>query len=96
MTDIDPQADIELHSADEHVTVRVPLAGPVTGEWLRCYQQLAGGRLHHDSGTSDCPGGQYLELTSASRLRAKPDAGSLVTAGKVATRRGTPTDRGLG
>ncbi len=41
MTDVDPQADIELHPADEHVTVRVPLAGPVTGEWLRCYQQLA-------------------------------------------------------
>ncbi|MFY9931518.1 MAG: hypothetical protein WAK82_26300 [Streptosporangiaceae bacterium] len=41
MTDIDPQADIEVHSADEHVTVRVPLASPVTGEWLRCYQKLA-------------------------------------------------------
>jgi hypothetical protein len=41
MTEIDPQADIELHPADEHVTVRIPLAGPVTGEWLRCYQQLA-------------------------------------------------------
>ena len=41
MTDIDPQADIEVHSADEHVTVRVPLAGAVTGEWLRCYQKLA-------------------------------------------------------
>ena len=41
MTDIDPQADIELHPAAEHVTVRVPLAGTVTGEWLRCYQQLA-------------------------------------------------------
>ena len=41
MTDIDPQADIELHPADEHVTVRVPLAGLVTAEWLRCYQQLA-------------------------------------------------------
>jgi hypothetical protein len=41
MTDIDPQADIELHPADEHVTVRVPLAGTVTGEWLRCYQKLA-------------------------------------------------------
>jgi uncharacterized membrane protein len=41
MTDIDPQADIELYPADEHVTVRVPLAGPVTGEWLRYYQQLA-------------------------------------------------------
>jgi uncharacterized membrane protein len=41
MTDIDPQADIELHTADAHVTVRVPLAGVVTGEWLRCYQQLA-------------------------------------------------------
>jgi uncharacterized membrane protein len=41
MTDIDPRADIEVFSADEHVTVRVPLAGPVTGEWLRCYQKLA-------------------------------------------------------
>jgi len=41
MTDIDSQADIELHSADGHVTVRVPLAGAVTGEWLRCYQKLA-------------------------------------------------------
>ena len=44
MTDIDPQADIEVHSADERVTVRVPLAGPVTGEWLRCYQKLAQAR----------------------------------------------------
>jgi uncharacterized membrane protein len=41
MTDIDPQADIEFHPADEHVAVRVPLAGAVTGEWLRCYQKLA-------------------------------------------------------
>jgi hypothetical protein len=41
MTDIDPRADIELQPADEHVTVRVPLAGVVTGEWLRCYQELA-------------------------------------------------------
>ena len=41
MTDIDPRADIELHSVDGHVTVRVPLAGQVTGEWLGCYQQLA-------------------------------------------------------
>ena len=55
MTDVDPQADIEVHSADEHVTVRVPLAGAVTGEWLRCYQQLALAKevpvqpqVHHD------------------------------------------------
>ena len=41
MTDIDPEVDIELHPADEHVTVRVPLAGAVTDEWLRCYQNLA-------------------------------------------------------
>jgi uncharacterized membrane protein len=41
MTDIDPQADIELHTANEHLTVRVPLAGAVTGEWFRCYQKLA-------------------------------------------------------
>jgi len=44
MTDIDPRADIEIHPADAGVTVRVPLAGPVTGGWLQCYQQLALGR----------------------------------------------------
>ena len=41
MTDIDPRADLELHAADGHVTVSVPLAGAVTGDWLRCYQKLA-------------------------------------------------------
>ncbi len=41
MTDIDPQADIELHPVDERVSVRVPLAGAVSGEWLRCYRKLA-------------------------------------------------------
>jgi hypothetical protein len=41
MTDIDPQADIELHSADGHVTVGLPLAGAVTDGWLRSYQELA-------------------------------------------------------
>jgi uncharacterized membrane protein len=41
MTDIDPKSDIELHTANEHVIVRVPLAGPVTDEWLRCYERLA-------------------------------------------------------
>ena len=28
MTDIDPKADIELHTVNEHVIVRLPLAGP--------------------------------------------------------------------
>ena len=41
MTDIDPQADLEVHFAGEHMTVKVPLAGPVTGEWLQHYQELA-------------------------------------------------------
>jgi hypothetical protein len=41
MTDIDPMSDIELHTANEHVIVRVPLAGPVTDEWLRRYERLA-------------------------------------------------------
>src|SRR5277367_3174122 len=41
MTDIDSQADIEVRSAHEHVTARVPLAGQVTSEWIRCYQRLA-------------------------------------------------------
>ena len=41
MTDIDPRADIEVHSSDARVTVRIPLVGPVTGGWLQCYQKLA-------------------------------------------------------
>ena len=41
MTDIDSQGDIELRSADGHVTVRVPLGEVVNGEWLECYQKLA-------------------------------------------------------
>ncbi len=41
MTDIDSRADIEVHPAGEHLTVRVPLTGPVTSEWLSCYQQRA-------------------------------------------------------
>ena len=41
MTDIDPQADLEVHFAGEQMTVKVPLAGPVTGEWLDCFQELA-------------------------------------------------------
>jgi hypothetical protein len=41
MTDIDPMSDIELHTANEHLIVRVPLTGLVTGEWLRRYERLA-------------------------------------------------------
>lgn len=41
VTDIDPRADIELHTANRHVIVRAPLAGRVTDDWIRCYQRLA-------------------------------------------------------
>jgi uncharacterized membrane protein len=41
MTDIDSTSDIELSNADGQVVVRVPLAGQVSGGWLRCYQRLA-------------------------------------------------------
>jgi uncharacterized membrane protein len=41
MTDIDPKSDIEVSTADGQVMVRVPLAGQVSPEWLRCYQRLA-------------------------------------------------------
>ena len=41
MTDIDPRADLEVRFAGEHMTVKVPLAGSVTGEWLQDYQKLA-------------------------------------------------------
>ena len=41
VADIDPESDIELHTVNEHLIARVPLAGPVTEEWLGCYQRLA-------------------------------------------------------
>jgi uncharacterized membrane protein len=41
MTDIDPKSEIELSTVDGQVTVGVPLAGQVSGEWLRCYERLA-------------------------------------------------------
>ena len=34
MTGIDPRADIEIHSADAGVTVRIPLAGTVAAGGL--------------------------------------------------------------
>jgi hypothetical protein len=40
-TNIDPQAEIELDLAGEHVTAEVPLDGQVTSEWLRYYGKLA-------------------------------------------------------
>jgi uncharacterized membrane protein len=41
VTNIDPQADIELDLAGEEVTAKIPLDGPVTSEWRRCYQKIA-------------------------------------------------------
>src|SRR5262249_57212945 len=41
MTDIDPNSDVELSTADGQVMVRIPLAGRVSGEWLRGYQRPA-------------------------------------------------------
>ena len=35
MTYIDPGAELEFQRADEHVTVRIALAGPVPDEWRR-------------------------------------------------------------
>ena len=51
MTDIDRQADLVVHFAGEHMTVKVPLAGPVTGEWL---QRLPEGGVRR--------GGRYREM----------------------------------
>ena len=90
MTDIDPQADIEVHSAGKHVTVRVPLAGTVTGEWLRCYQKLALAKevpvqpqVHHDRAwivvsvpASSSQGEVAATLDAARALIADADAES--------------------
>jgi hypothetical protein len=44
MTDIDLHADIEIQRHDDHVTVRIPLAGEVSQQWHRRYQALARAR----------------------------------------------------
>jgi hypothetical protein len=41
MTDIDPEAEIRIEVQDDGVTVMLPLAGPVTQEWRRRYDELA-------------------------------------------------------
>ena len=46
VTAIDPGADIQLHPGQDekhadYVTARIPLAGHVTQDWLRCYRKLA-------------------------------------------------------
>jgi hypothetical protein len=41
MTDIDQDADIKVYRGDDHVAVRIPLAGQVAHEWLRSFQKLA-------------------------------------------------------
>jgi hypothetical protein len=38
---IDLTADVEVQCSSETVTARIPLAGPVTREWLGCYDRLA-------------------------------------------------------
>jgi hypothetical protein len=45
VTAIDPRVDIQLNPGTDkkdadYVTARIPLAGHVTAEWLRCYRQL--------------------------------------------------------
>jgi hypothetical protein len=42
MTDIDPDAEIELRTADDAITARVPVTGQVSPTWLLLdYQRLA-------------------------------------------------------
>ena len=89
MTDIDRQADLEVHFAGEHITVRVPLAGPVTGEWLQHYQKLAlaaevraQAETHHDRAwiivtvPASSDQGEVAATSDAARaLMAEADAG---------------------
>jgi hypothetical protein len=46
VTAIDPGADIQLHPGKDekhadYVTARIPLAGHVSLDWLRCYRKVA-------------------------------------------------------
>ena len=41
MTDVDPNAEIQIRRDDENLLVVLPLAGPVSQHWVRRYTTLA-------------------------------------------------------
>src|SRR5262249_7268484 len=55
MTDIDRAADIEVSRGFAQVTVRIPLTGLVSQEWLSVYNSLAHKRIAHSGNENAFP-----------------------------------------
>lgn len=74
MTDIDPGADIEVIRGFAQVTVRLPLAGQVSREWVSTYNSLAHKWLVHSGNENAFPraGERALEAQDS------PDGGSVI------------------
>jgi hypothetical protein len=69
MTDIDPATDIEVRRCFAEVTVRIPLAGHVSDEWLAHYKMLARKRNMPPVQAEDVPDRSWIIV----RLRAGLD-----------------------
>ena len=71
ITDIDLHADIEIQRHDDHVTVRIPLAGEVSQQWHRRYQAPSGGpglsRGEHPAARTPVPGHSHATHTRSAR-----------------------------
>jgi hypothetical protein len=55
MTDIDPGADIDVNRGFAQVTVRIPLTGHVSQEWLSIYESLAHKWMAHSGNENAFP-----------------------------------------
>jgi hypothetical protein len=73
MADIDPAADIEIHRGFAQVTVRIPLAGHVSQEWLTHYKSLASKRNALPVEAEDVPDRSWIVV----RLQATTGRGAV-------------------
>lgn len=73
MADIDPAADIEIHRGFAQVTVRIPLAGHVSQEWLTHFKSLASKRNALPVEAEDVPDRSWIVV----RLQAATDRGEV-------------------
>jgi len=89
MTDIDLHADIEIQRHDDHVTVRIPLAGEVSQQWHRRYQALARARV--PARVEGLPGRNWIVVNVPASID-RPDVLTLMEACGAGRRRSRSAD----
>ncbi len=100
MTDVDPNAEIQIRRDDENLLVVLPLAGPVSQHWVRRYTTLASA---HDLPVSvraraeDCTITLKLspDIGRAEAIAALDRARKLTTEVEAADRAATETDAAI-